>query len=72
MNISTFAAFLPQPQELEEVVRHVALHEMGHALFIGNGHSSDPNDIMAPGGSYKRVNPTQRDLNTLRETYCRS
>lgn len=50
----------------ETTVRQVAAHEMGHALF-SNGHSKQPGDVMAGLAE----NLSQRDVNTIREAYCR-
>jgi hypothetical protein len=45
-----------------------ATHELGHALGI-NGHSSNSADIMYFTGNATDL-LTQRDLNTLRTSYC--
>lgn len=56
-----------------EALRGVTLHEMGHALFAAGPVSHSPfstGDVMSSGSSEFQV-PQQRDINTLRETYCR-
>ncbi len=57
----------------ESAVRQVVLHEIGHALFAvgGNGgHSPFPDDVMSVGGNEYDL-PRPRDINTIREAYCR-
>lgn len=52
----------------------IVAHEMGHALFA-SGHSSQAEDIMCEG--FRPLTPgapflSMRDINTVREAYCRS
>lgn len=71
-----FSTYLQAPQTLEEEVREVMQHEMGHALFM-IGHSPFGTDVMSEsggtnGGQIANPGPTQRDINTIREVYCRA
>lgn len=52
----------------DNVIYHVLLHEIGHAIGI-MGHSTDPNDIMSTGTSVYLPHLSQRDKNTARALY---
>ncbi len=59
----------PNGQQLTELeMRHVALHEIGHALGI-RGHSNSPTDIMYPSVQPNVVHLSPRDVKTMRMLY---
>jgi predicted Zn-dependent protease len=69
LSIRAFSIFLSEgTPSLESRLRQVMTHEMGHALFSG-AHSGDRNDVMG-GGLSETL--SQRDINTIRESYCSS
>ncbi len=49
-------------------LRHIALHEIGHALGI-RGHSGNPNDIMYPSLQANITHLSARDIATIRDLY---
>lgn len=58
----------------ESTIRQVVLHEMGHALFslgANGGHSPFDGDRMGAGGFNLGDALSQRDINSIREAYCR-
>lgn len=55
--------------DTEQFVRHVTLHEIGHAFFLP-GHSTVAADVMSAQGSQARP-LTERDLNSFKEAYCK-
>lgn len=65
---------LSQTVVFEESVRQTVLHEIGHALFSfpnNDGHSPSNGDRMGAGVSNSGDSLSQRDINTIREAYCR-
>lgn len=66
---SSLALTPPVPGAVNETfVMQVLRHEMGHALGLTT-HSSQPGDVMA---NFDSPTLSQRDINTIREAYCRS
>jgi tetratricopeptide (TPR) repeat protein len=65
VNIATFD-IQGHPQN-GETIYAVAIHELGHSLGL-LGHSDNPNDIMYAENQHV-INPSKRDLNTIRRLY---
>jgi hypothetical protein len=59
------------PSFVERATAATTGHEMGHALFAA-GHSPFAGDLLGPpAGNFPAVRATERDINTIREAYCR-
>lgn len=63
-------------QNFENRLQEIVQHEAGHALFAGSadggnqGHSLSSGNVMTNGGN-GGTTLNQRDINTIREAYCR-
>jgi predicted Zn-dependent protease len=73
LSVRAFSIFLAgqggSGQDFETNLRQVTAHEMGHALFAGAHPTGVLNSLMGGG---LQENPTQLDINTIRESYCSS
>jgi predicted Zn-dependent protease/Tfp pilus assembly protein PilF len=67
MNVQIATFDIHGKAQTADIIYAVAIHELGHSLGL-LGHSQDPKDIMY-ADNQNVVQPSRRDMNTLRRLY---